>query len=50
MQTIGYQRSYAYFMSDLRSTMQKLQALGWLDDWDITGTGRKVPHKLTFSR
>ena len=50
MQTIGYQRSYAYFMSDLRGTMQKLQALGWLDDWDITGTGRKVPHKLTFSR
>jgi hypothetical protein len=50
MQTIGYQRSYGYFMSDLRSTMQKLQALGWLDDWDITGTGRKVPHKLTFSR
>ncbi|MFZ0470017.1 MAG: hypothetical protein WAL92_13935, partial [Thiogranum sp.] len=50
MQTIGYQRSYGYFMSDLRSTLQKLQALGWLEDWDITGTGRKVPHKLTFSR
>ena len=50
MQTIGYQRSYGYFMSDLRNTLQKLQALGWLEDWDITGTGRKVPHKLTFSR
>jgi hypothetical protein len=37
-------------MSDLRSTMQKLQALGWLDGWEITGTGRKVPHKLTFFR
>lgn len=50
METIGYQRSYAYFMSDLRSTLQKLQDLNWIEGWDITGTGRKVPHKLTFSR
>ncbi|KAF0190490.1 MAG: hypothetical protein FD165_2658 [Gammaproteobacteria bacterium] len=50
MPTIGYQRSYKHFMDDLRTTMKKMQALGWLDHWEITGTGRKQPHKLTLSR
>ncbi len=49
-QTIGYQRHYRYFMSDLRTTMQKLTDIGWLASWDISGTGRKIPHKLTLTR
>lgn len=49
-QTIGYQRSYRYFMSDLRTTLQKLVEIGWISSWEISGTGRKVPHKLTLAR
>ena len=47
---IGFQRSYRYFMSDLRTTLAKLEALGWIGSWEITGTGRRVPHKLTINR
>jgi len=50
MQTIGYQRTYKHFMNDLRVTMKKMEALGWLDHWEISGTGRKLPHKLTLIR
>ena len=50
LQTIGYQREYRCFMSDLRAIMKKLVKLGWIKEWKITGTGRKVPHKLTLSR
>ena len=49
-QTIGYQRHYRYFMGDLRTTMEKLTDIGWLKLWDISGTGRKIPHKLTLTR
>ena len=47
---IGFQRPYRYFMSDLRTTMAKLEELGWVSEWEITGTGRRVPHKLTIRR
>lgn len=50
MATIGFQRSYRYFMSDLRGTLTKLEELGWLTSWEITGTGRRIPHKLTILR
>lgn len=47
---IGFQRPYRYFMSDLRTTLTKLEELGWIASWEITGTGRRVPHKLTITR
>lgn len=50
MQIIGYQRCYKYFMNDLRAALKKMAELGWLQHWEITGTGRKEPHKLTLSR
>ncbi|MCW9023080.1 MAG: hypothetical protein OQK73_00215 [Gammaproteobacteria bacterium] len=50
MSIIGYQREYRYFMGDLRSTMKKLSELEWMENWEIVGTGRKVPHKLTLKR
>ncbi len=49
-QTIGYQRSYKYFMNDLRATLNRLAEIGWLEHWEINGTGRKQPHKLVISR
>lgn len=49
-QTIGYQRSYKHFMNDLRATLGRMVDIGWLEHWDITGTGRKEPHKVTLSR
>jgi len=50
MQTIGYQRTYKHFMNDLRTAMKRMTELGWISQWEITGTGRKEPHKLTLSR
>ncbi len=47
---IGFQRTYRYFMSDLRCTLNKLEEIGWISSWEITGTGRRVPHKLTINR
>jgi len=49
-QTIGYQRSYKHFMNDLRASLKKMQEIGWLNHWEITGTGRKQPHKLSLVR
>jgi len=50
MQIIGYQRPYKHFMNDLRTAMKRMETLDWLEHWEITGTGRKQPHKLTITR
>lgn len=50
MKTIHYPREYKHFMSNLRSTMNKLIELEWVQSWEITGNGRKEPHLLHFIR
>lgn len=47
---IGYERSYSEFMRDLRSTLDRLVQLGWIEHKHISGTGRNQPHKLEFRR
>ena len=50
MTIIGYQRPYAKFMADLRASLTKLEEKQWISSWDITGNGRKIPHKLLLKR
>lgn len=50
MSTIQYLRDYKKFMHDLKSTLSDLQHEGWVSQWVITGTGRRVPHKLCITR
>lgn len=50
MQTINYLRPNKRFLEDLRSTMTLLKEEGWIQEWKITGTGRKIPHKLQIVR
>jgi len=50
LQTIQYLRAYKYFMSELKTAMEKLQENGWITHWEIVGTGRRIPHKLIISR
>ena len=48
--TIGYTREFGSFMRDLRVTMDRLKALGWLSAYEIEGTGRNHPYKLRIER
>ncbi|WP_282611238.1 hypothetical protein [Pelagibius sp. Alg239-R121] len=50
MHTIGYMDEYKSFMRKLRATMEKLGEAGWLSDYEIVGTGRRVPQKLCIQR
>ncbi len=50
MATIGYCREYKAFMRDLKFAMKQLQTLGWLTDWQISGSGRRTPHILHTTR
>lgn len=48
--TIGHTGPYKHFMADLRDAMEQLQGAGWVKDVEITGNGRKKPHKLEIQR
>ncbi len=48
--TIGYPRQAKYFLRDLRESLTKLESLGWLLEYRIEGTGRRVPFKLIIKR
>lgn len=48
--TIFYMRDFKSFMRDLRSVLAQLQQIGWLTDYDVTGTGRKTPYVLHVYR
>jgi hypothetical protein len=51
--TIGYQRSYAFFMRDLRNTMERLVKAGWVTSWStvaVSGGRGERRHKLVLKR
>lgn len=48
--TIGDTSRYNYFMTNLRDSLDQLVKLGWLEDFELSGNGRKVPHKLSIIR
>lgn len=48
--TIGHTGPYKHFMADLRETLEQLRDAGWVKDVQITGNGRKQPHKLEIQR
>lgn len=48
--TIFYMRDFKSFMRDLRAVLQQLEAIGWLTNYDISGTGRKTPYVLHVHR
>ena len=50
MTTIGYVRDHMIFVGDLRKAMQQLQDTGWIESWDIVGSGRSTPRKLVCTR
>jgi len=50
MNIIGYVRGHARFIGDLRKVMDHLESTGWIESWEIVGTGRSTPRKLIFTR
>lgn len=48
--TIGHTGRYKDFVADLREALGQLQELGWVSGWEISGNGRKYPHKLSIVR
>ena len=50
MATIGYMRPSKEFMRDLRQALKQLQEEGWVERYEITGSGRKTPHLLKVQR
>jgi hypothetical protein len=51
--TIGYPRAYAFFMRDLRGTMERLVDLRWVRHWrlvPLTGASGERRHKLELRR
>jgi len=50
MTTIGYVRHHQVFVGDLRKAMQQLEDTGWIESWDIIGSGRSTPRKLICTR
>ena len=48
--TIHYLGEHKKFMAKLRACLKKLQNEGWIEAWEITGTGRRIPHKLSIIR
>lgn len=50
MTTIGYVRDHMIFVGDLRKAMQQLEDIGWIESWDIVGSGRSTPRKLICIR
>ena len=48
--TIGYPRDIKYFVRDLRETMARLIALGWLRTYALEGNGRSQAYKLITER
>ena len=48
--SIGYTKSRAAFMRELRETMKRLKSLRWLLAWEIEGTGRGRPPLVRLNR
>ena len=48
--TIGADRRHKDFMGDLRASMADLKRVGWIKQWSIEGTGRRIPYKLVIRR
>lgn len=50
MATLGYIRNHNKFLVDLREAMDQLLTLGWISNYSIEGTGRRLPYKLVLKR
>jgi hypothetical protein len=48
--TLGYIRNHNKFLVDLREAMDQLLTLGWISNYSIEGTGRRLPYKLVLKR
>ena len=48
--TIGHTGPYKHFMANLREAMAQFTEAGWVQAAEITGNGRKQPHKLELQR
>ena len=48
--TIGHTGPYKHFMADLREALGQLQDAQWIHEFQISGNGRKQPHKLILQR
>ncbi len=50
LKAVNYIGEYKLFMKSLRKALRTLEDVGWIQEWEITGTGRRIPHKLSISR
>jgi hypothetical protein len=48
--TIGCHRPFGKYMQELRRAMDRLQSLGWIKNYDLSGNGRSVPFVLRVAR
>jgi len=48
--TIGCNRPFGKFMQELRRAMDRLQKLGWIKHYELTGNGRSVPLVVRVAR
>jgi hypothetical protein len=49
-ETVFYMRDFKSFMRDLRSILTQLEHIGWVKEFEISGTGRKTPYVLHVVR
>ena len=49
-ETIGYPKAQNKFVQELRRSLDDLVELKWLHSYEIVGTGRATPFKLSISR
>lgn len=48
--TVMNKSSIAEFNRELKAGLEVMKDLGWLEEWEIEGTGRKVPFKVIIKR
>lgn len=50
LKAVNYLGEYKLFMRALRKALKTLESEEWIQAWEISGTGRKIPHKLSIRR
>lgn len=49
-ETVGWEGDKRRMRTGFEAILKQLQELDWLEEWTITGTGRKIPYRLYIKR
>ncbi len=47
---LGYRGENKYFKRDLITALKQLERIGWIKEWVIEGTGRRIPFTVKMTR